>query len=406
MPILVRDTSVSPQRKFNKNSLPSESTAPNLYSFEGRLDRLELSVQDFDLIIGTSENIFNGEADITIADLQTQLNADSIADSSRILVKDGTFTFTGNVDVKAEKIKWYRESQNAILDMASFTFTISGSDADIDLIFNNVVSNGIIITGTDNRINIKTLNALSGNDSPISCTTARNRIVWNANLLLTTGIIEFGEGPFLPPSNRTNQIQIYPEDLGSSGGDAALVIRGESGQTWKFGSKMLHSGNIEPDTNNTLNIGSNALKYATVYATTLDGEATTALYGDLAEKYTVMYGEQPIGTIVSINNEEEDAQVKVTDKLYDRTVIGVTSEKPGFMMNKEADGQYIARVGLVPIRIIGSIRKGDMIVSAGQKNPGVGKKGEANIDLHALAKVGFATETNMAKNEKLIICII
>ena len=125
MPILVRDTSVSPQRKFNKNSLPSESTAPNLYSFEGRLDRLELSVQDFDLIIGTSENIFNGEADITIADLQTQLNADSIADSSRILVKDGTFTFTGNVDVKAEKIKWYRESQNAILDMASFTFTIT-----------------------------------------------------------------------------------------------------------------------------------------------------------------------------------------------------------------------------------------------------------------------------------------
>lgn len=409
MPDIVRDTSISPQRLVTKTPLPNEGTATNLNSHGARLTRLEESVQDFDLIIGTDVQIVEGSADITIEDLEIDLNADSIADNTRILTKDSEgspWAFTGNVDVQANGIKWYRESQDAILDMATFTFTVSGNDCDMDLIFDNVVSDGIIITGTDGRFNFKTLNALSGETSPISCSTARNKIFWNANMLLTTGIIEFGEGPFIPQTNTTNQIQLYPEDLGSSGGDAALVIRSETGDTWKFGSKMIHSGNIEPTVNNSLDIGTVDLKYATVYATFFDGEATSAVYADLAEKYTIMEGPQPIGTIVSICVEETEAQVQVTHKLYDKSIIGVVSEKPGFLMNKDSTGQSIARIGLVPVRVIGAVRKGDVIVAAGPNHPGVGKYTDPNIDLRNDSKVGFVTETNMDENEKLVMCII
>ena len=41
--------------------------------------------------------------------------------------------------------------------------------------------------------------------------------------------------------------------------------------------------------------------------------------------------------------------------------MGVVSTDPGLMMNSEADGQYIALKGRVPVRVKGAVQKGQAV---------------------------------------------
>jgi hypothetical protein len=89
-----------------------------------------------------------------------------------------------------------------------------------------------------------------------------------------------------------------------------------------------------------------------------EGTATSARYADLAEKYLADQ-EYPVGTVVSVGGEKEVTAAKLGER-----ALGVVSENPAFMMNKDLDGgTYIALKGRVPVFVIGSIRKGDRLVS-------------------------------------------
>ena len=96
-------------------------------------------------------------------------------------------------------------------------------------------------------------------------------------------------------------------------------------------------------------------------AGTVTATCTTAQYADLAEKYTTdaNYDE---GTVVSFGG---DAEVTASSEDGDRRVAGVISTDPAYMMNSEAEGQYVALTGRVPCKVTGTVRKGDMMVSAG-----------------------------------------
>ena len=88
--------------------------------------------------------------------------------------------------------------------------------------------------------------------------------------------------------------------------------------------------------------------------------ATSARYADLAEKYAVDVEYEP-GTVVVFGGVEE-----VTECVNEGSsrVAGVISTDPAYMMNCEADGQYIALRGRVPCKVIGKIRKGDVLVTS------------------------------------------
>ena len=91
------------------------------------------------------------------------------------------------------------------------------------------------------------------------------------------------------------------------------------------------------------------------------GTATEAQYADLAEKYT-SDEEYEAGTVVMFGGEAE-----ITMAMGDMNprVAGVISTDPAYMMNSEAEGQYVALTGRVPCKVMGQVRKGDMMVSAG-----------------------------------------
>jgi len=123
------------------------------------------------------------------------------------------------------------------------------------------------------------------------------------------------------------------------------------------------SGTIAASTNNSINIGASGSVFATVYATTFSGVSTTAKYADLAENYQGDKTYAP-GTVVMFGGTQE---VTVADA--DTTAVaGVVSTNPAHLMNGGLTGANVVPVALqgrVPCMVIGPVKKGDMLVSAG-----------------------------------------
>jgi hypothetical protein len=123
------------------------------------------------------------------------------------------------------------------------------------------------------------------------------------------------------------------------------------------------SGTIAASTNNNINIGSSGSVFATVYATTFSGVSTTAKYADLAENYQGDKSYAP-GTVVMFGGSQE---VTVADA--DATAVaGVVSTNPAHLMNGGLTGANVVALALqgrVPCQVIGPVKKGDILVSAG-----------------------------------------
>jgi hypothetical protein len=87
----------------------------------------------------------------------------------------------------------------------------------------------------------------------------------------------------------------------------------------------------------------------------------------LAERYKADGNYDP-GTVVSFGGDEE---VTVAREFMDRRIAGVISTNPAYLMNDvEGAGLPVALQGRVPCKVVGKIRKGDILVASGMV-PGV-----------------------------------
>lgn len=127
------------------------------------------------------------------------------------------------------------------------------------------------------------------------------------------------------------------------------------------------------------------------------GSRLQATYADLAElqKSDKIY---PIGTVIKVGGSEEITQAEIHDA---SNVLGVVSNSYAYLMNSsDGPSDYnpaIALIGRVPVRVIGSISKGDKITTAGN---GLAKKSTDSSGF------GWALETNNLEEHKLVLCII
>lgn len=125
----------------------------------------------------------------------------------------------------------------------------------------------------------------------------------------------------------------------------------------------------------------------TITANTFDGIATSASYADLAEIYSTDK-QYEVGTVMAIGGDAE------TTAYFDGgNVFGVISENPAFLMNKDAEGQPIAFVGRVPVKVKGPVEKGNKVYAADYGMATATKKGQL---------VGFALESNSDESIKLV----
>jgi len=145
------------------------------------------------------------------------------------------------------------------------------------------------------------------------------------------------------------------------------------------------------------NIGSSSVGFNTIHA-----KATSAQYADLAERFEAdtIY---PAGTVVELGGAKEItvAQQDLTD-----AVFGVISTQAAYLMNGSAGSNEthppIAMSGRVPVRVIGSVTKGDRLVSAGNGLARSAREGEAN----AFNVIGRALTTKTTVEEGTVEAIV
>jgi hypothetical protein len=154
-------------------------------------------------------------------------------------------------------------------------------------------------------------------------------------------------------------------NIGDSGGNINFNVAGTSNVAVFTTTGGVFTGITTPSiaksgTNAVGNIGSSSNFFNRVFAT-----ATTALYADVAERFAADEVMEP-GTVVELGGTKEIT--RATCELSDQ-VFGVISTNPAFMMNGGAgeDDTHpaVAMTGRVPVKVVGRVRKGDRLVSAG-----------------------------------------
>ena len=114
-----------------------------------------------------------------------------------------------------------------------------------------------------------------------------------------------------------------------------------------------------------------------------------ATYADIAERYEADAVYEP-GTVLVIGGDKE---VTTTDQFADTRVAGIVSNNPAYMMNSDAGNDethpYIALKGRVPCKVVGYIKKGDLLVTS--THPGYATAVNA---VHSGAIIGKALEGN------------
>ena len=154
-------------------------------------------------------------------------------------------------------------------------------------------------------------------------------------------------------------------NLYSGGGTPAKILdNGTSILTsWFKGSYVQVCSITHQGTSGTGNIGQSDNLFGIVYANTFCGNATSAQYGDLAEKYQADQPYPPC-TVLEFGGACEVTLAQDGT----RRVAGVVSTNPAHLMNTVLTGENtvaLALTGRVPCKVRGKIQKGDMMVSAG-----------------------------------------
>jgi hypothetical protein len=258
--------------------------------------------------------------------------------------------------------------------------------------FLSAVSNDTT-SGTLGILNDTGLTVGADQDAKISVTTATSEVVLqnqtqDANLTLKVndgGVVT----TVLAVNGATSAVSI-PTTLAVTGNVTGGNLSVTTGSV-TLGSIVNAAGN------GVGNIGSSSGYFNTVFA-----KATSAQYADVAERFAsdTTY---PAGTVVELGGI---AEITVSLTELSENVFGVISTQAAYLMNSAAGTDEthppIAMTGRVPVRVVGMVRKGDRLVSAGFGLARSAKPGEAS----AFNVIGRSLEDKLDINEGTVEAIV
>jgi hypothetical protein len=200
---------------------------------------------------------------------------------------------------------------------------------------------------------------------------------------VTGGNLLFGSGIVSGTGNITGGNVLFGSGIVSGTGNI-------TGGNLSVGTGTITGGNIvNSNANGVGNIGSSSVYFNTVFA-----KATSAQYADLAEKYLADQSYE-IGTVLAVGGDAEVTACGIGDR-----AIGAVSENPAYKMNDGLEnGTYVALKGRVPVKVIGTVRKGQRLVA---HNNGCAVAGVA----HANDVFAVALESSDDTDVKLIEAVI
>ena len=289
-----------------------------------------------------------------------------ISATGNIISSGGIISATGNI-----------YGGNIIGTIAPSAITVSGNATVGNLLTAGFVSATGTVTGSSHlgAVVSVTANVTGGN-------------ILTAGIVSATGNISapffVGNGAALTGLSASKIYNGTSEaNIGTSGGNANISIGGTSNVfvvattgiyttglssvtgNITAGNLTVSTGNIgagninNNNANGVGNIGS-----STVYFNTVFGKATTAQYADLAELYSADAEYTP-GTVLDFGGAQE---VTLSTQTASNRIAGVVSTNPAHLMNSTLESQHtvaVALTGRVPTSVTGTVRKGDMMVSAG-----------------------------------------
>ena len=226
----------------------------------------------------------------------------------------------------------------------------------------------------------------------------------------TGGAIQVGADLIIDPTN-SQYVQIYTNAIGTSKDLGFWYNRsGSKIQSMYISSStggvtianlvaggITVSGSVSPTANVSYNLGTPTAWWNNIY-----GTAIHAQYADLAERFSTDQPYAP-GTVVQLGGVNEITAV--TDDLSEE-VFGVISTRAAYLMNGAAgdDSTHppVAVNGRVPVKVIGMVRKGDRLVSAGN---GLARSASRN-ELTAFNVIGRSLEDKYTSDEGTIEAIV
>jgi len=167
---------------------------------------------------------------------------------------------------------------------------------------------------------------------------------------------------------------------------------------------LIVSGNVTVTGNISGNISttSNIVTTANVIGSYFVGIASEAQYADIAERFSADSYYLP-GTVVRLGGIEEITQ---ENQDLSEDVLGVISTRAAYLMNAGAGTNQthpqVALNGRVPVRVIGTVKKGDRLVSAGNGLAKAAKKSE----LTPYNVIGRSLENKTNNEEGLVLAIV
>ena len=307
---------------------------------------------DDPIVIGTTELTFviNILSTVGGSNTQVQVNDGGTLAGFSNFVFDKTsniLSVTGNISATGNITGNYfigNGSQLSGIDATSIQFGTSNVKV--------ISSGGNVATSVGGTPNVLVVTATGANISGTLNTGTGNANV--GNIGATNGVFTNISGTL------TTAAQINITSVGTLG---ALSVTGNiTGSNLSVSTGTVTTGNIvNSNANGVGNIGSSTTYFNTVFA-----KATSAQYADLAEKYTADADYAP-GTVVAFGGEYE---VTLANEEDSTRVAGVISTNPAFIMNDDialSNGRIatVALQGRVPCQVVDSVRKGDMMVAAG-----------------------------------------
>jgi len=289
----------------------------------------------------SSTSITQNNTNVTVTDSGTgkvEITADG-TEVADFAVAATTITATGNINLTAG-------ADVAIPNDVGVLFGNGGEKIESDGTDLTVTSTGALNLTVTGQTSVSGALVVTG-DLTVNGTTTTNNSV---NLTVDDNLIELNSGI----SASSNDAGIIIE-RGTTGNNAA-IIWDESADKFTMGTTTATAA----DKSAGITVSAGTL------VANLEGTATAAQYSDVAERFASDTAYTP-GTVVALGGAQEITQVN--EEASDE-VFGVVSsiEQAAFKMNggagNDATHPYIAMTGRVDVKVIGTVNKGDRLISA------------------------------------------
>lgn len=336
----------------------------------------------------------------------TATNSDALGSisSSNYARTDIAATFANTINVNNNSGLTVGTSNNFTVGVSGNVTQLTNNIQNANLVIRSNIGSGIVtaltVNGSDGAVTIANL-ITSGafNTSGYIATTSADQATSNVTgaVRVTNGGIGVNGNVFTSNSFvALGNIVVSREAraVGNISTQSYLLVTGSENATSNTSGAVRITGGMS--------LGGAIYAVGNINGAYFNGVAINALYADLAERFEADAYYEP-GTVLTMGGP---AEVTIADEELSEEVFGVVSTRAAYLMNSQAGSDQthppVAVSGRVPVKVIGPVRKGERLVSAGR---GMARAANRN-EITPFNVIGRALENKLDDGEGTIYAIV